>query len=141
MPTEPQPASESGVRLQLATVAELQDQLLSAATELDRLIHLIDDAAGQLVSSFAGASFRLGEAAPDPEAIAAARDDVKRALVAMQFHDMANQLITHANRRVRSVADYLAGCEPGDDAIPVELVRRSSPVAQREMDAGSIELF
>ena len=44
--------------------------------------------------------------------------------------------------RLRIVADALGNEALGDaDAAPVEMVTRVCPVAQRQMDAGSIELF
>ena len=68
------------------------------------------------------------------------------AVTALQFQDMASQLIAHTNRRLRSCVDTLAQDAFGDDdedgscvieAAPL----RPNPVTQSEMDAGSIELF
>ncbi|MGD9942542.1 MAG: hypothetical protein AB7L76_07400 [Burkholderiaceae bacterium] len=126
--------------------AELQDQLLSAATDLERLNGLLDHAAQQLMASFQAVNGLLGDAAhgaapaPLPARLAAVKAEVVEAITALQFQDMAAQLIGHSTQRIRAVADYLA-CDGDDAAAPVELVQRNCPVAQREMEAGSIELF
>ncbi len=136
----------SSIGLNPPLVAELQDQLLTAATDLDRLGGLLDHAAERLMGSFLSARDRL--AAPDPgsasaDSLAGLRRDLDEAITAMQFPDMAGQVITHAVRRIQGVADALAAevGEPGEDAAPPVLIQRSCPVAQREMDAGSVELF
>ena len=67
------------------------------------------------------------------------------AIIAMQFQDMASQLVAHTSRRLRSCADRLASEAMGDDedgiAVIEELPLRPNPVTQDEMDAGSVELF
>jgi hypothetical protein len=67
------------------------------------------------------------------------------AVTALQFQDMASQLITHTNKRLRSCADQIARVAMGDDedgaAVVEEAPLRPNPVTQDEMDAGSIELF
>ena len=68
-------------------------------------------------------------------------------MTALQFQDMAAQLITHTQRRLRHCADRLAR-----DAFPVEGAGAEeavvapappcpNPVTQAEMQAGSVELF
>ena len=80
---------------------------------------------------------------PHAAPLAQVREQVGGAVVALQFQDLATQLLTHAMGRVHAVADWL-----GDKAMPedgegpqVQFVVRACPVAQRQMDAGSIELY
>jgi hypothetical protein len=67
------------------------------------------------------------------------------AITAMQFQDMASQLIHHTNSRLRNCADRLAAETMGDDedgeAVVESAPLRPNPVTQDEMDAGSVELF
>jgi hypothetical protein len=68
------------------------------------------------------------------------------AITAMQFQDMASQLVAHATKRLRNCADRIARDTMGDDeedgeAVVEEAPMRPNPVTQDEMDAGSIELF
>ncbi len=128
--------------------AEVQDHLLTASNDLDRLQTLLADACQTLSESFLGASERLGALGPAADA-EAARDlhrHLGRAITALQFHDMASQLITHTHRRLRNCADRLAADAFQDDddegpAVVEAAPLRPNPVTQDEMDAGSIELF
>lgn len=137
--------TQSSVGLNPPLVAELQDQLLTAATDLDRLGGLLDHAAERLLGSFLSARDRLSvpNVSMSAESIAGLRRDLDEAITAMQFPDMAGQVISHAVRRIHGVADALTADigDPGEPAAPPELVQRSCPVAQREMDAGTVELF
>jgi hypothetical protein len=67
------------------------------------------------------------------------------AITAMQFQDMATQLVAHTTRRLRHCADRLAQEVMGDDEDGSTVVAaaplRPNPVTQDEMDAGSIEIF
>ena len=67
------------------------------------------------------------------------------AVTALQFQDMASQLINHTHQRLRSCADQIARVAMGDDEdgemIVSEAPLRPNPVTQDEMDAGSITLF
>ena len=67
------------------------------------------------------------------------------AVTALQFQDMASQLIIHTSKRLRSCADRLARETMGEDeegeAVAEEAPLRPNPVTQDEMDAGSVELF
>ena len=79
-------------------------------------------------------------------------------MTALQFQDMATQLIAHTHRRLRNCADRLArevmgdvtgdvmGDVMGDDhkdgaAVYDDVELRPNPVTQDEVDAGSVELF
>ena len=67
------------------------------------------------------------------------------AITALQFQDMASQLIAHTHQRLRNCADRIARETMGDDddgmAVVEEAPMRPNPVTQDEMDAGSVELF
>lgn len=125
-------------------LVELQDQLLEAATNLERLEGLLDGAVGQLIERFTAIDAQLQSAPADNAAGQAARRELAGAVTALQFQDMASQMLSHTVIRIRGVADFLgARIETGDDAVaaPATLLQTACPVAQREVDAGSIELF
>jgi hypothetical protein len=67
------------------------------------------------------------------------------AVTALQFQDMASQLVNHTHKRLRSCVDRLAReafSEEEDGEVAMEEVPlRPNPVTQAEMDVGSIELF
>ena len=70
--------------------------------------------------------------------------EVGGAITALQFQDMASQLVDHTQRRLRHCADCLARDVMGDDdgqTVVEAAPLRPNPVTQDEMDAGSIELF
>lgn len=140
--TGAQPEPEDGPLPTLGPLdaVELADQLLTARTDLERLHALLDDAAGSLMVAFLAAEQSLAQL-PDsaPSDALDARRSVRQALTAMQFPDMAAQILTHVDGRIRAVTDRL-GSLAGDEPT-LALVERACPVAQREMDAGSIELF
>ncbi|MCU0774784.1 MAG: hypothetical protein MUC74_09815 [Ideonella sp.] len=138
--------------LPLATAADLQDHLMTAANDLDRLQGLLTDASDTLMARFHGAMsevHRLREVALTEPTAAPPVDSVLQhlacAVTALQFQDMASQLIGHTNRRLRNCADLLAREAMGDDEDGQTVVEtpplRPNPVTQAEMDAGSIELF
>lgn len=138
--------------LALATAADLQDHLMTAANDLDRLQGLLTDASDTLMARFHGAMgevHRLRETALAEPAGAPPVDGVlqhlAQAVTALQFQDMASQLIGHTNKRLRNCADLLAREAMGDDEDGQTVVEtpplRPNPVTQAEMDAGSIELF
>jgi hypothetical protein len=132
--------------LPLATAAELQDDLMTATNDLDRLQRLLADACDTLMRDFCGASAQLDTlAGAEAAAIAALRGQLGSAVVALQFQDMASQLICHTARRLRACADRIARQALPDDedgeAVVETAPLRPNPVTQDEMDAGSIELF
>lgn len=132
--------------------AELQDHLMIASCDLDRLQTLLADACATLMQRFHDATQQISglRDAPAAQRVAdAPLDTVMRqlhgAVVALQFQDMASQLICHTHRRLRTCADQLAREAFGDDEDGPTLVEpaplRPNPVTQSEMDAGSVELF
>jgi hypothetical protein len=147
--TLPMPAPEEAPSslLPWQQAAELQDDLLTVCNDLDRLQTLLVSACADLSQGFHGANALLANG--DTAAAGSAwRDQVAqtlaKAVTALQFEDMATQLITHTRRRLRHRADTLAVAAFGDDdgeAVVEPAALRPNPVTQDEMDAGSIELF
>ncbi|MBS0444795.1 MAG: hypothetical protein JSR59_02485 [Proteobacteria bacterium] len=151
MLTEPAPAPTSGL-LPLLAAADFQDNLMTASNDLDRLQTLLAGACDGLMQSFHGAIEGLDalRAAPSGVADMAAAIDVVvqrlgGAVVALQFQDMASQLINHTQQRLRNTADRIACDAMGDDGDGMAIIEqaplRPNPVTQDEMDAGSVDLF
>jgi hypothetical protein len=141
--------------LPLLAAADLQDHLMVASNDLERLQRLLDDASETLSGHFYGATHQLNhllrEAATVDEptgdgAMHEAMQNLTGAITALQFHDMATQLICHTQRRLRGCADRIARDAMGDDgdegaAVVEDVPNRPNPVTQDEMDAGSVDLF
>ena len=137
----------------LAAAADLQDHLMVASNDLERLQRLLDDASQSLMIHFTGATAHLeaalreleGATHAHPQTLREARQTLGGAITALQFQDMASQLISHTTRRLRNCADRLASeAFEGDgdgDAFVEPLPLRPNPVTQDEMDAGSVDLF
>jgi hypothetical protein len=127
--------------------ADLQDHLMVASNDLDRLQRLLEDACQSLMSSFVQAREQIGgaEVGTEQQAMAEALGALSQAITALQFQDMASQLVSHTMRRLRNCADRLAHDAMGGDddgaAVIEQPPLRPNPVTQDEMDAGSIELF
>ena len=127
--------------------AELQDDLLTVCNDLDRLQTLLSSACADLAEGFHSASAMLAQARagePGADWHTQLAQTLARTVTALQFEDMASQLITHTRRRLRHRADTLAVAAFGDDdgeAVVEPASLRPNPVTQDEMDAGSIELF
>ncbi|WP_414654412.1 hypothetical protein [Ideonella sp.] len=148
------PVPDNSPGLPLMAAADLQDHLMVASNDLERLQRLLDDASETLSGHFYGASSQINElmqlvaALPgaDQEAMQGAMQNLAGAITALQFHDMAIQLIAHTQKRLRSCADRIARDAMGEDdedgsTIVEDGPGRPNPVTQDEMDAGSIELF
>jgi hypothetical protein len=139
--------------LPLLAAADLQDDLMVASNDLERLQRLLSDACDSLMVHFYGATGELKRllhvVAPHPEIdggeLHTAMEHMAGAITAMQFQDMASQLVGHTTRRLRNCADRLARDTMGDDEDGCAVVEgaplRPNPVTQDEMDAGSVELF
>jgi hypothetical protein len=146
-------ASSAGANLPLEAAADLQDHLMSASMDLDRLQTLLADACDTLMQRFYGASEQMrqlraqqGATTPEEEeALENLMQNLGGAVVALQFQDMASQLINHTHKRLRNCVDRLAREAFGDDeegeSVIEEAPLRPNPVTQAEMDVGSIELF
>ena len=150
---EPENTTPSGAPLALMVAADLQDSLMVASHDLDRLQRLLSDASETLMGHFHGASQQINHlsrlAAQHPELperdLHLALGHLSGAVTTLQFQDMASQLIAHTHRRLRHCFDRLARDVIGDDedgaAVVAAAPQRPNPVTQDEMDAGSIELF
>lgn len=135
------------VALPVALVADLQDALLMAMTDLKRLEGLLDHATANLLERFSTANQALGRLAGDGDGdFASIRLSLHQAVTELQFHDMATQLLVHTGQVLQGCAWRLAdqAMEPEEDELPLDIdpmPERPSPVTQGEMDAGAIELF
>ena len=137
-------------QLPLLAAADLQDNLLTASNDLDRLQTLLADACDALMQRFCGATAQIRELKAHPDesgqaALDGLTEQLSGAVTALQFQDMASQLIAHTHQRLRNCADRIASAAMADDedgsAIVEEAPLRPNPVTQDEMDAGSVELF
>lgn len=147
------PAEAQAGGLPLMQAADLQDHLLVVSNDLDRLQRLLADAGDSLLAHFHGASSEMKRvqeiltAHPhmDGDALKQALTHLAGAITAMQFQDMASQLIAHTTRRLRGCADRIAsdalGADEDGEAVVEDMPLRPNPVTQDEMDAGSVELF
>jgi hypothetical protein len=142
----PRPATPS-VELSLGLVADVQDALMMAMTDLKRLEGLLDHATGNLLERFGSANHALAQLVDsDNQALQNIRHNLHQAVTELQFHDMATQLIGHTGKVLQGCAWKLAdsAMAPEEDEMPLEvemIPERPSPVTQSEMDAGSIDLF
>jgi hypothetical protein len=146
----PEPPAPPGEAISLLLAADLQDHLLTASNDLDRLQTLLSDACDVLSASFFGANAQVDglRAAAHESAAAQVAQHLSSAITALQFQDMASQLIAHTHKRLRNCADRLAADafagdeDEGEGAAVIEQAPlRPNPVTQDEMDAGSIDLF
>lgn len=149
MQTIDEPDNPAPQAISLMLAADLQDHLMTATNDLERLQRLIDDAYVVLIDGFQGAANQLGaaidEGKHDSPSLQETLQTLYRAVTALQFQDMASQLIVHTNKRLRGCADQIArdamGDDPDGDAVVEETPLKPNPVTQDEMDAGSVELF
>lgn len=129
--------------------AEMQDHLMVACNDLERLQRLLSGACETLMASFDGANAAvqaLRDAAEHQDPAITIAQHLGQAITALQFQDMASQLVAHTMQRLRNCADRLAADAWGvDDEEGLAIVEtpplRPNPVTQDEMDAGSVELF
>ena len=149
--TEDEPVAVEAMAVPLEVAVELQDHLMIACSDLDRLHSLLGDAGDSLLGGFGDLANRIQEcrAATDPKQAAAAfegaDDRLAEIVTALQFQDIASQLIQHTLKRLRNCSDRLASQvfpddEDGQAVIEPEPLR-PNPVAQTDVDDGSIELF
>jgi CHAD domain-containing protein len=122
---------------------------LGVRTDLERLRAILDDAVGRLLASFESIQDHLDNRRDtrcaaqcaaqcfDPRA-GGIDGAVQDAVQAMQFHDMASQLMSHVERRM----DYLVQLDQtmaGGGDVP--RAPAPGPVAQAAMDGGGVILF
>ncbi len=162
MLTDPADGDFRPAPLPLQIAADLQDNLMTATNDLDRLQTLLADACEALMRGFHGAIAELDKLPlhgptpmvtqvsaasdlADPTPFAGVMKSLGVAITALQFQDMASQLIAHTHQRLRNCADRLANETMGEDEDGTAVVEaaplRPNPVTQDEMDAGSVELF
>lgn len=139
--------AEPSIALSVNVVADVQDALLMAMTDLKRLEGLLDHATGNLLERFGSANQALAQLVDnDNAALQEIRNDLHLAVTELQFHDMASQLIVHTGKSLQGcawkLADSAMELEEGEIPLEIDLIPdRPSPVTQSEMHAGSIDLF
>lgn len=134
------------IALPLMMVAELQDSLLVAMHDLRRLEVMLTEATDTLIARFDSAHTALDAAMHNRNLVVEAANVLREAVTELQFQDMASQLIGHTTLVLQTCAFQLSaesmGLEEGEEALqPAPAPRRSNPVAQGGMEAGSVELF
>jgi hypothetical protein len=149
MQAEPQTPSEPAVQLPVMVVAELQDSLMVAMHDLQRLDGLLSHTMDNLMLRFDAASRELSNPLlTGTHALSGVRGALHAAVTELQFQDMASQLIAHTTKVLQACACRLAaesmGNDPDEESAPFDesvVLDRPNPVTQSEMDAGSVELF
>ena len=144
----PMNAPNADACMTLAARAELQDHLLSATHDLERLQGLLADACAALMAGFLGVTNELqGLRAAQPahgEELGRAADHLAAAAHALQFQDLSAQLIAHTSQRLRHCAGRLAQgamLDDDGDAVVEAAPPRPNPVTQHQLDTGTVELF
>ena len=143
----PAPHAPPSVAVPIDLLADVQDALMMATTDLKRLESLLDHATGNLLERFGSVNHALADLPQDDStALSHIRKDLHQAVTELQFHDMATQLIVHTGKILQGcawkLADSAMAPEEGEVSLEVDLIPdRPSPVTQSEMDAGSIDLF
>ncbi|TSE36232.1 hypothetical protein Tchar_00283 [Tepidimonas charontis] len=148
-PAPPDVEDEPTVPVRLAAVADLQDSLLVAMNDLKRLEGLLDHATGNLLDRFNRAIALMDSLLPEHgnnSTPVELRQTLNQAVLELQFHDMATQLLVHTGKVLRGCAYMLAEqvMEPEEEEVGMvvtHLPQNPNPVTQSEMDAGSVELF
>jgi hypothetical protein len=132
-----------------------ESQARSARSELGRLCSLIDDASARLLTSFGmiGDISRSRQVATVNGRDAAARDvdlAVGNAVRALQFQDMATQLVGHAVQRITLLERITESLSRLPDAsvddlraavVATTCERHAGPVEQACVSGGSVELY
>lgn len=136
-------SAQNGPVIDRLLAADLHEDLVTASQDLDRLQTLLAGACEELASSFFGANEHIDDLrhGGHNDAVQQLAQHLWHAITALQFQDMASQLIAHTHSRLRDCADRLATdghcVAAGSESAP----QRYNPVAQHEMDPGSVELF
>lgn len=137
--------SDFAVEMDVTVVADLQDSLLVAMNDLNRLEGLLDHATGNLLDRF-NKAMEVAESMDGHPQSAELREALHQAVTELQFHDMSTQLLVHIGKMLKGCAYILAdqAMEPDEEeagVVVTHMPRNPNPVTQSEMDAGSIELF
>lgn len=121
-------------------------RVLAAVSDLERLLQLLEQAGGDLMDRFSEFDRLVGELSRHPAGASVARQSgalraqLLGATTAMQFQDMATQLVEHALSELRILARRLDD-DAGSQRRPDVPGRRRGPVSQSGIGAGSIDLF
>ena len=110
-----------------------------AAAELARLDHLLAEASRRLFSCFAGASQLVNSLqadGSDADQWQALRAQLSQAAVALQFEDLAHQMLAHVQTRLGQAANAAAVTPDAPLALG-----RPCPVGPTSVQAGSIDFF
>lgn len=116
---------------------DLRLQLIAAADDLEQLQALLRDACDNLLLRFSGVADGLRDLCGGADVggpAQALQAELSGAVVALQFQDLAQQLIAHTRRHLQCCANDLHFTRPG-------AVRQAGPVTQQAMHAGSVDLF
>ena len=107
-----EPVANPPAEMPLLLAAELQDHLMTASNDLERLQRLLDDACVVLMEGFHGTAGQLSDVIDQGHAVTPHLEEVRqtlyRTVTALQFQDMASQLINHTHQRLRNCIDTLA---------------------------------
>lgn len=141
----------NAMAVSLNVAADLQDHLMTACSDLDRLHSLLGDAGDTLLRGFGDLADRIAlyRQGPDPDqgdaAFNGVGDVLAEIVTALQFQDISSQLIQHTLKRLRNCSDQIASQVFPDDEDGTAVIEpeplRPNPVAQTDVDDGSIELF
>ena len=107
--------------------------------DLERLKAMLAEAGDRLAASFSAVGTLARLPARNDEEQRRLSGAIATAVVALQFQDLANQLTSHAQRRLTALEETLTEIANGVD--PLLATTRLQPVRQLGMGAGSIDLF
>lgn len=141
-------AVPAGPAIQSSALPLVRVQIDAVVADLGRLETIVDDAAAQLLTSFG--DLQTSITAMDPNWMASpAFGAIGKAITAMQFHDLAIQLVGGAKARLKVAADGIDPSGPlktsailpiaASDALESDFPKQ--PVQQANVDSGSIDLF
>jgi hypothetical protein len=146
--------------------ADLQDHLMMASNDLERLHTLLADACDTLMQRFYNATEQIhalmdahssdGDDKRDSATYQSLMQQLGGAVTALQFQDITTQLLSNCRARVEMVDQLFEtigneivatpGRPPVREAVAdlvsrVVAIEARNPVAQRQMSSGDIDLF
>ena len=141
MQTDHDTSQEPAPAMPLLIAAHLQDHLMSASNDLERLQRLLADACEILMTRFHGAAAtvrdllaaRAGQPDAEPEVLRRVMEDLGVAVTALQFQDMASQLIHHTHLRLRSVAEMLGRTSGDTEKVVLETLDERDSAMVKEI--------
>jgi len=120
-----------------------------AADDLTRLQTLLSDAAGTLLGTFNAIQAYCEDTAQHTSGATVLEPHIRRAVAALQFEDLATQLLQHTQQRLshleinlkkfQILPSTLEGLDSALEASPYQ--GGAHPVRQDGMDTGSVDLF